>query len=1113
MKWITLALLFAAFAALLTTSLALAQSDPPPTSKTVSYAEGGTAPVANLAAMDPEGDGFTWAISGGYDQAYFEIDEETGVLSFAKPPDYENPKDNGKNNGYVVEVKATDDSADNKVSKKFTVNVEVTNVAEDGEVTWTVDGKSLMQFEVGAILVASVEDGDVAGESKVPSPVTWQWYRSDSMTDMGTPISGSTTDTYTVASDDLGKYLSVEATYQVEPGTTEKAKHSSGYPVLESRTGNTAPEFSPAAVKREIDEGEKGISVGDPVTATDDGTGALNYALGGTDAAKFAIDPMTAQITTAADLDFEAAAGDPSNCAAANSCKVTVTATDSAGAPSPAAAVTITIKNVNEAPKFTQGDKKISVDENLTDLGDGDTYAADDPEGQNVNLTLRGADAALFQLDITGVLSFKAKPNFEKPRDANRDNVYEVTVRASDSTAGTTATKHADRMVMVRVTNVDEAPIIKGDTKKDYPENGTSAIPFTAEDPEKAKVSWYLAPVNSDPDGTGANNPLTAADAADAVDFTISKKTGALKFNIDADNDGSSPGSPDYENGRGSTSTPDTTQNDIYKVVVVACDAPLTDADPPACPDSANKGYHPVVVRVTDVKEAPTVTFVVGENQDGDALPQFDAGEQVFADVEDGDRTGAEKNVPSPAWRWFRSGTTAAIANETDQNYTLVAPSTENTSAPHDVGKYITVEVKYTIGSGDEETHTFRMDRPITATRIASGDNANNAAPTFSTDPITREVKEGKGMRAGTPVTATDVAKRALFYKLGTGADNARFAIDPKTGQITSAVTLNYESAANAADNCTTLNSCTVNVTAVNSDNRSSATKSVTIKITDVNDAPTFEQADVLESVLLLDENETALSKAKKGETAVGVDKVTFTALDEEQGNLTYILRGADASMFQLSSAQVLSFKAKPDFEKPGDSGKDNMYEVTVVARDVGSLIVEHKLRVEIQDVNEAPVVTDAALPVPPNQAPAFATATATRSVAENATAGTNLGAPIAATDADGDTLTYALEGTDAASFSIVSTTGQLQTKAALDYETKTSYSVMVKASDPDGLSDTIAVTINVTDVDETNPVQIYDRDRSGTISADELFEALNDHLNGNLNVEDLFTVLTDHLG
>ena len=77
---------------------------------------------------------------------------------------------------------------------------------------------------------------------------------------------------------------------------------------------------------------------------------------------------------------------------------------------------------------------------------------------------------------------------------------------------------------------------------------------------------------------------------------------------------------------------------------------------------------------------------------------------------------------------------------------------------------------------------------------------------------------------------------------------------------------------------------------------------------------------------------------------------------------------------------------------------------------------------------------------------------------------------PVAATDSNGDTLTYTLEGTDAASFGIDSGTGQLSTSAALDYETKDTYSVVVKATDPAGLSGTIDVTINVTDVVEVVP-------------------------------------------
>ena len=104
-----------------------------------------------------------------------------------------------------------------------------------------------------------------------------------------------------------------------------------------------------------------------------------------------------------------------------------------------------------------------------------------------------------------------------------------------------------------------------------------------------------------------------------------------------------------------------------------------------------------------------------------------------------------------------------------------------------------------------------------------------------------------------------------------------------------------------------------------------------------------------------------------------------------------------------------------------------------------------------------------------PNAAPAFLSESTTREVAENSLAGTNVGDPVTATDADNDTLTYSLEGTDAASFDIVSTSGQIRTKAGVtyDFETTSSYSVTVKADDSNGGTDTIAVAINLLDVDE----------------------------------------------
>ena len=112
------------------------------------------------------------------------------------------------------------------------------------------------------------------------------------------------------------------------------------------------------------------------------------------------------------------------------------------------------------------------------------------------------------------------------------------------------------------------------------------------------------------------------------------------------------------------------------------------------------------------------------------------------------------------------------------------------------------------------------------------------------------------------------------------------------------------------------------------------------------------------------------------------------------------------------------------------------------------------------------------------NQVPTFsAGASTTRSFAENTPAGQNIGSPVTATDSDGGTLTYSLEGTDAGSFALVPATGQLQTRSGVvyDYEVKNRYEVTVRVSDGQGGSATIAVTINLTDVSEPQAMpQLY---------------------------------------
>ena len=217
-------------------------------------------------------------------------------------------------------------------------------------------------------------------------------------------------------------------------------------------------------------------------------------------------------------------------------------------------------------------------------------------------------------------------------------------------------------------------------------------------------------------------------------------------------------------------------------------------------------------------------------------------------------------------------------------------------------------------------------------------------------------------------------------------------------------------------------------------------------------------------TVTVTDENETLVvagnSPIDYSENSTG-PVATYTA-DPEGTSITWDLLGDDNSLFSISALGVLTFKTSPDYETPGDANTNNVYLVGVRASDgpkTGTLDVT----ITVTDENEPP---------------AFAAETAARTIEENTEADQNVGTPVSATDQDaGETLIYTLGGTDAASFSIIPRSGQLQTKATLDHETKPSYTVTLTATDSSDASDTITVTITVTDENRNAGVPIH-RDR-----------------------------------
>ena len=334
-------------------------------------------------------------------------------------------------------------------------------------------------------------------------------------------------------------------------------------------------------------------------------------------------------------------------------------------------------------------------------------------------------------------------------------------------------------------------------------------------------------------------------------------------------------------------------------------------------------------------------------------------------------------------------------------------------------GGYATIDLTDT--GGQQEINDVAVgDRVIIAfTR------PGNAAPVFADDSYSRRVSETAltGANVGTPITADDADDATLAYALsGTGA--ADFSVSA-TGQITVASALDYE----------TTSSYSLTLTATDSAGAAD-TATVTIKVRDVNEAPSFASGSATRSV---PENSVA-------NTNVGS---AVTATDPEGDTLQYTLLNGGGRFTIVSATGRIRVASGADL----DYETTQSYQVTVRATDGGGLYGAVSVTINVRDVNEAP---------------SFASGSATRSVPENSVANTNVGSAVTATDPEGDTLRYTLLN-GGGRFTVVSATGRIRVAsgADLDYETTQSYQVTVRATDGGGLYGEVSVTINVEAVNE----------------------------------------------
>lgn len=91
----------------------------------------------------------------------------------------------------------------------------------------------------------------------------------------------------------------------------------------------------------------------------------------------------------------------------------------------------------NRAPAFSSA-AAVTLDENSTGIFY--TFAYSDPDGDSVTLSVvPGQDEDAFNINVTsGAVSAAAGLDFEMPADGDGDNVYDITVRATDSNGAAT---------------------------------------------------------------------------------------------------------------------------------------------------------------------------------------------------------------------------------------------------------------------------------------------------------------------------------------------------------------------------------------------------------------------------------------------------------------------------------------------------------------------------------------------------------------------------------------------------------------------------------------------------------------------------------------------------
>ncbi|MDP4300994.1 putative Ig domain-containing protein [Leptothrix discophora] len=876
-----------------------------------------------------------------------------------------------------------------------------------GSNTFTLDGTDKDSFEVvgNALYLKAGTVLDYEAKSSYAVTVKAQ----DSSVAGSTPVSAN----YTLGVTDVADTTPAPSTNAAPTAVT----------LTSALTGSQIAENTPITTRLKVAN----------IAVTDDGLGSNTFTLDGADQASFELDGNSLYLKAGTVLDYETK----------TSYAVTVKAQDStvAGSTPVSASYTLSITDVadttpapstNAAPTavtLTSAIAGSKIAENTpvtTRLKVADIAVTDDGLGSNT-FTLDGADKASFELDGNALyLKSGTVLDYETQR------AYVVTVKAQDSTvAGST---HVSASYTLSVTDVDDT------TPVPTPNAAPTAVTLTSaltgsHIAENTPVTTRLkvADIAVTDDGLGSNT-LTL-DGADKASFELDGNALYLKAGTVLD----------YETQR------------AYAVTVKAQDSTVAGSTP------VSASYMLSVTDVDDTTPVPTpnaaptavtLTGAIAESKIAENTPvttRLKVADIAVTDDGLGSNTFTLDGTDKASFEldgnalYLKSGTVLDYETKTSYAVTVKAQDSSVSGSTH-------VSASYTLSVTDVDDTT-----PVPTP---------NAAPTAVT--LTSAIAESK-IAENTPVTArlkvadiavTDDGQGSNTFTLD-GTDNASFELDGNALYLKAGTVLDYETKTSYAVTVKAQDSSVSGSTHVSA--------SYTLSVTDMDDTTPVPTPNAAPTAVTLT---SAIAESKIAEntpitTRLKVADIAVT--DDGQGSNTFTLDGADKTNFDLDgNALYLKAGTVLDYETK------TSYAVTVKAQDstvAGSTPVSASYTLSVTDVDDT-------TPAPStNAAPTAVTLTsaiAESKIAENTPVTTRLKvADIAVTDDGLGSNSFTLDGADQASFELDGNSLYLKAGTVLDYETKTSYAVTVKAQDSSVSGSTPVsanYTLGVTDVADTTP-------------------------------------------